>query len=170
MSSPISYYSSIQFSTFPPCYSHLFAKNLIFTPKRRINTPNKNENAHKGRKTVPMLGTLREKFGNEMDAYSQNPDTKGIGAFINLRKDSSVSGDDIGQWIRNQFAAVGVPVEYRVNQSRGSATDITLYAGGFDFTVNVAELEKKLPTIYAHHQDVWTPAKTASVNDAALTQ
>tara|TARA_R110001606_G_scaffold396832_3_gene571758 strand:- start:1617 stop:2120 length:504 start_codon:yes stop_codon:yes gene_type:complete len=120
--------------------------------------------------SVPETTQTPVQMADEMDAYSQNPDTKGIGAFINLRKDSSVSGDDIGQWIRNQFAAVGVPVEYRVNQSRGSATDITLYAGGFDFTVNVAELEKKLPTIYAHHQDVWTPAKTASVNDAALTQ
>jgi len=109
--------------------------------------------------------------GNEADAaeqdsfdkrramrnYSKDPDRRGIGVFINLQRDAPISGDQIGQWLQKHYAAETPPVavDYRVNQSRGAATDLTFYVGGHDFIVNVGDLQGKLDTMLAHHRDVW---------------
>jgi len=101
---------------------------------------------------------------DDMAAFSKKPDIRGIGAFINLEAHAPVTGDQVGEWLQGQFAGVNPPVrlEYRVNQSRGSATDITFYVRGFDFKLNVGELETRLHEILAHHRDVWLPETLAS--------
>ncbi|MBP5857413.1 hypothetical protein KAJ83_10375 [Marivibrio halodurans] len=101
----------------------------------------------------------------ELRHYSEDSETRGVGVFINLQENAPWTGDEIGKWIKNQFAGVGVPVEYRVNQSQGTATDITLYAGGYDFTINIAELKHELPRVYAHHQDIWNAPDQVSLNN-----
>ena len=108
----------------------------------------------------------------DMRHYSEDPSERGIGAFINLRANSSVTGDQIGEWIQAQFAGIEDPVQvdYRVNQSRGTATDITFYVRGVDYTLNVAELQTHLIEILKSHRGAWLPEATAALNQPAATQ
>ena len=109
---------------------------------------------------------------DDMADYSRDPSRRGIGAFINLRANSSVTGDQIGQWIQGQFDGIEdpVPVDYRVNQSRGTATDITFYVRGVDYTLNVAELQTRLIEILNKHRGAWLPETTAALNQPAASQ
>ncbi|MGB0696271.1 MAG: hypothetical protein ACPGOY_11520 [Rhodospirillaceae bacterium] len=98
----------------------------------------------------------------EMRHYSQDPEKRGVGVFINLRKGSSVKGKDIGEWIRNQFAGVNVPVDYRINQSQGTATNITFYVRDSDYTYNVSSLQDRIHDVYSKYKAAWLP-ETASL-------
>ncbi len=108
---------------------------------------------------------------DDMAAYSKDPKVQGIGVFINLREGSSVTGDQIGKWVQNQFAGINPPVsvDYRVNQSRGTATDVTFYVQDFAFTLNVSELQTGLKTILGHHRDVWLSEQQAATPRDTLT-
>lgn len=113
---------------------------------------------------VPDAQKYNAVYGSDaMDDYSKDPEIQGIGVFINMQANAPVTGDQIGQWIQRQFASINspVPVDYRVNQSRGTATDITFYTRGFPLKLNVGELETKLIDVLNHHRDVWLP-ETAS--------
>lgn len=100
---------------------------------------------------------------DEMDAYSRDPSHQGIGIFINLQADATLEqGQALGDNMKRVFASRGVPVEYRLNQSRGTATDLTFYVKGFDFTINVADLKRDLRNVLAHHGDVW-PRRTSAL-------
>lgn len=102
-------------------------------------------------------------MADEMDEFSRDPQTQGIGVFINLQANAPVTGDKIGQWLQRQFATITppVPVDYRVHQSRGTATDITFYVRGYGFTVNVGDLRAELPQVLAHHRGAWLPEQAA---------
>lgn len=105
-----------------------------------------------------------------MREYSEKPDTKGIGVFINLQADAPEGyGDKIGQRLQEVFATRDIPLQYRANKSRGTATDITFYVKGYDFTYNIDDIGSSLGKVLAHHGDVW-PAKTASLDGAAPTK
>lgn len=107
----------------------------------------------------------------DMRKYSKLPNTRGIGAFINLQANAPVTGDQIGKWIQAQFAGIEnpIPVDYRTNQSRGTTTDITFYVRGYDFTLNIEELQARLREILAHHRDVW-PQETASLSKPSVAR
>lgn len=95
---------------------------------------------------------------HEMQDYSKDPATKGVGVFINLQAGGTPEdGDKIGGILKNAFASKGIPLEYRINQSRGTATDITFYVKGFDFTMALGQLKGSLGKILAHHRDLWPP-------------
>jgi len=107
----------------------------------------------------------------DMRHYSEDPATRGIGVFINLQKDAPEGyGNKIGKKLQEVFATRNIPVQYRLNQSRGTATDITFYVQGIDFTVNIDDIGANLPTILAHHNDVWLPGKTASLGPEITQQ
>ncbi len=100
----------------------------------------------------------------DMRHYSEDPNSRGIGVFINLQHDATLEqGRDLGDWLKAAFASRGVPVEYRLNQSRGTATDLTFYVKGVDFAVNVGSLKEELPQMLAHHRGAWLP-DTVSLN------
>ena len=101
----------------------------------------------------------------EMRHYSEDENTRGIGVFINMQANAPVTGEQIGQWLQAQFAGIDppVPVQYRVNQSQGTATDITFYVRGVDFTINVGNLQTELREVLAHHRGAWSP-ETVSLN------
>lgn len=106
----------------------------------------------------------------EMRNFSKDPDTKGIGVFINLQADAPEGyGDKIGQRLQEVFVTRDIPLQYRTNKSRGTATDITFYVKGYDFTYNIDDIGSSLGKVLAHHGDVW-PAKTASLDSAAPTK
>lgn len=95
----------------------------------------------------------------EMRHYSEDEATKGVGVFINLQKDAPMTGEQIGEHLRMAFGSLKPPIslEYRVNQSQGTATDITFYVQGYDFTMTVTDIAQKgIGSILAHHQDVWS--------------
>ncbi|MEQ8287865.1 hypothetical protein [Thalassospira sp.] len=101
---------------------------------------------------------------HEMQDYSEDPNSRGIGIFINLQADTTIEqGQDLGDWLKGAFASRDIPVEYRVNQSRGTATDLTFYVKGYDFTVNVGNLKTELSQVLAHHSDVWS-TETLALN------
>ena len=101
----------------------------------------------------------------ELRRYSEDPNTRGIGIFINLQRDGTEEdGERLGNRLREIFAARGIPVEYRINHSRGTATDLTFYVGGYDFTINVADLASRLGRVYAHHQDIWVHGRATGLN------
>lgn len=100
----------------------------------------------------------------DMRKYSEDPDTRGIGVFINLQASAPMTGEQIGDYLRDQFADLNppVPLEYRVNQSRGTATDVTFYVRGFDFTMTVTDIANEgLGSILAHHRGAWRPAQVS---------
>lgn len=102
----------------------------------------------------------------DMRRYAKDPNTQGIGVFINLQADAPDGyGDKIGGIIKNAFAAKGIPADYRYNRSRGTATDLTFYVGDYHFTINVSDLKRDLPKVYAHHQDIWRAPGKLSLND-----
>lgn len=106
----------------------------------------------------------------EMLEYSEKPDTKGIGVFINLQAGTAENtGRDLGELLKRAFASRNVPLEYRINQSRGTTTDVTFYVKGLDFTINIDDIKGSLGKVLAHHQDVW-PATTASLDGVAPTK
>jgi len=119
--------------------------------------------AHAGEAQAATLQTPIE-MRDSMDEYSENPEIRGVGVYINLRKGSSISGEQIGEWVRNELGVKNVPVEYRFNQSRGTATDVTLYVRGVAFTVPMPRLPAKLPEIHKHYRDVWLLPETAALD------
>ena len=108
----------------------------------------------------------------DMRHYSEDPTERGIGAFINLQANAPVTGDQIGQWIQAQFDGIEdpVPVDYRVNQSRGTTTDITFYVRGVDYELNIEELQTRLIEILNSHRGAWLPETTAALNQPAASQ
>ncbi|OSQ47036.1 hypothetical protein TALK_13475 [Thalassospira alkalitolerans] len=99
---------------------------------------------------------------DDMAAYSRDPNSRGIGIFINLQADTTIEqGQDLGDWLKGAFASRDIPVEYRINQSRGTATDLTFYVKGYDFTVNVGNLKTELSQVLAHHRGAWLPETVA---------
>jgi len=102
-------------------------------------------------------------YRDEMAKYSRDPKTQGIGVFINLQENATLEqGQELGDWLKNAFASRNVPVEYRINQSRGTATDLTFYVKGYDFPVNVGNLKTELPKLLAHHQGAWLPEQVSA--------
>ena len=100
---------------------------------------------------------------DEMDAYSLDPSHQGIGLFINLQAGATLEqGQKLGDNMKRAFASRGVPVEYRLNQSRGTATDLTFYVKGVDFTIGLPDLKRDLRNVLAHHGDVW-PRRTSAL-------
>lgn len=99
----------------------------------------------------------------DMRHYSEDSATQGIGVFINMQADAVVTGEQIGENLRRAFAGLNppVPLEYRVNQSQGTATDITFYVKGYDFTINIADLKTELRQVLAHHRDLWPTAQVS---------
>lgn len=108
----------------------------------------------------------------DMRRYSENKQIQGIGIFINLQADAPMTGEQIGERLRAAFAGLNPPVsaQYRVNQSRGTATDITFYVRGIDFTLGIGEIKGKLGTLLAHHRDVWQPERLSSAEPVAPTR
>lgn len=109
-----------------------------------------------------LAGTTSERNSFDdmraMRHYSEDPNAQGIGVFINLRKGSTLTGEQIGEQLKAGFAGLNppLPLQYRVNQSQGTATDITFYVKGYDFTMTVTDVANKgLGNILAHHRDVW---------------
>lgn len=121
---------------------------------------------------VPDAQKYNAVYGRDaMDEYSQKSEIQGIGVFINMGKNTPMTGDQLGEWIQRQFAGINppVPVDYRVNQSRGTATDITFYTRGFPLKLNVGELVEKLPDVLNHHRDQWLPEATTAATERAPT-
>ncbi|ODS24764.1 hypothetical protein AB835_01535 [Candidatus Endobugula sertula] len=93
---------------------------------------------------------------HDMEDYSNDTSIRGIGIFINLQGNASFTeGQALGDKLKNAFASRGVPVEYRINHSRGTATDLTFYVKGVDYKVNVANIQRDLGTILAKHNGAW---------------
>ncbi len=114
--------------------------------------PGGNEAEAAGRTPVEMM--------HEMQDYSEDPNHRGVGIFINLQRGTTIEqGEQLGERLKSAFAGRGVPVEYRINQSKGTATDLTFYVRGYDFTINVADLRGQLGNVLAHHRDVWAPGQ-----------
>ena len=110
----------------------------------------------------------------DMRRYSEDAATRGIGVFINLQANALMTGQQIGEKLRTAFGSLNppVPVEYRFNQSRGTATDVTFYVRGVDFTMTVTDIVNKgLTGVLAHHRGAWLP-ETASLesNKPAVTR
>lgn len=102
----------------------------------------------------------------EMLRYSEDPNHKGIGIFINLQADVTLEeGRKLGENLKSAFASRGVPVEYRLNQSRGTATDFTFYVNGEGFEIGLPDLKRELRNVLAHHGDAWPPQTSALVLD-----
>lgn len=97
----------------------------------------------------------------DMRHFSEDTETRGIGVFINLQANAPMTGDQIGEWVKAQFAGVNVPVEYRFNQSRGTGTDLTFYVRGVHYVHNIDDVPTKLPEVYANHQGAWLPETVA---------
>lgn len=103
-------------------------------------------------------------MADEMAEYSRDPGHKGIGIFINLQSNATLEqGQKLGENMKRAFASRGVPVEYRLNQSQGTATDLTFYVKGIDFTIGLPDLKRELRTVLAHHGDVW-PRQTSALS------
>ena len=107
-----------------------------------------------------------------MRHYSQDAGVQGIGVFINLQADAAGKGELLGNRLVEMLANKNPPVsaEYRINQSRGTATDITFYVRGIDFTVNLGDLRDNLDTVLAHHRGAWLPEQTAGLSTPAATR
>tara|TARA_R110002110_G_scaffold407057_2_gene627686 strand:- start:768 stop:1391 length:624 start_codon:yes stop_codon:yes gene_type:complete len=99
----------------------------------------------------------------EMRHYSEKPDTKGIGIYINLQANAAGKGDLLGQRLVQILAAQNppIPAQYRFNQSLGTATDITFYVKGVGFPVNMGELKTELGGVFAHHRGAWLPGQVS---------
>lgn len=98
----------------------------------------------------------------DMRHFSEDANTKGIGIFINVQANASAGyGDRIGQALKSGFGKRGIAADYRINQSRGTATDITFYVQGYDFTVNIDDLRAEIPRIFAHYGDLWKPEQVS---------
>ena len=100
----------------------------------------------------------------DMRLFSEDVEKQGIGVFINLQADAPADGGDtLGEWVQRQFSGVQppIPVEYRVNRSRGTATDLTFYVRGVGTPLNMAELRARLPEIYNDYKGAWLPETTA---------
>lgn len=101
----------------------------------------------------------------EMRHYSEDPSVQGVGVFINLQENAPADGGEkLGELLKNAFAKQGVPLDYRVNRSRGTATDITFYVRGVDFTIGLPDLKQRVGTVLSHHQGAWLPGQV-SLND-----
>lgn len=113
-------------------------------------------------------GLVATQGRRDVRQYSENSEVRGIGVFINMQKEAPWTADQIGQWVVAQFGAVNVPVEYRSNQSQGTATDITFYVRGIPLDpVNIADLRAEIPKIYKHYQGAWLPYTTSEGADTS---
>jgi hypothetical protein len=101
----------------------------------------------------------------EMADFSRDPNIQGVGIFINVQGNAPEGyGDQIGKMLQRGFAKRGVPTDYRVNLSSGTATDIIFYVQGYDFTVGFPDLKREIPRIFAHHSDLWMEPQQVSLN------
>jgi hypothetical protein len=101
----------------------------------------------------------------EMRHYAKDPDIRGIGVFINLQENAPENyGEKLGDTLKGVFAKYGIPMEYRVNRSRGTATDLTFYVGEHIVPVRYPDLKSELPRVYAHHKDIWAPKQVSLSN------
>lgn len=130
--------------------------------------PGGNEAQAQEKQTVGLTAGERGLDGvqgiRDMLHYSEEPETKGIGVFINLQANAPMTGEQIGEWVKAQFANVNVPVEYRFNQSKGTGTDLTFFVRGVDYVHNIDDVPTKLPQVYASHQGAWLP-ETVALNE-----
>ncbi|ODS22388.1 hypothetical protein AB835_14470 [Candidatus Endobugula sertula] len=100
----------------------------------------------------------------DMEEYSRDASIQGVGIFINLQKNPPLTGEQIGEIFRNKFGEKKVPVQYRYNQSRGTATNITFYIKGVNYTYNISEVIEKFDTLVSRHSGAWT-LETAALDD-----
>lgn len=109
---------------------------------------------------------------DDMAAYSKNPNIQGIGIFINLQANAAGKGHILGKKLQRGFAGLNPPIQtqYRINQSRGTATDVTFYVRGVDYTFNLAELKANLGTVLARHNGAWLPERVSSASQLQPVQ
>lgn len=123
-------------------------------------------NAHAGEANAATI-TDEQAIGianmhHEMREYSEDRETKGIGIFINLQANASMEqGEKLAAILQNAFKSQGVPTEYRINQSQGTATGVTFYVNGYDFMFTAGQLKENLGRVLAHHQDEWSPQQVS---------
>ena len=96
-----------------------------------------------------------------MDAYSQDPKVQGIGIFINLQENAAGMGDDFGKKLIDGFAKLNEYADYRINQSRGTTTDVVFYLRGVPYEVNITDLQDKMPEIVKMQRGAWLPERIA---------
>ncbi len=97
-----------------------------------------------------------------MRKYSEDPAIQGVGVFINLQHDLSEDiGNQVGEKLKRAFATKGVEMDYRINQSRGTATDLTFYVRGVPYVINIRDVKSNLGQVLATHQGTWLPEKVS---------
>ena len=98
----------------------------------------------------------------DMLRYSTDADIQGIGIFINLQENAMGMGDDFGKKLIDGFAKLNEYADYRINQSRGTTTDVVFYLRGVPYEVNITDLQDKMPEIVKMQRGAWLPERSAS--------